>query len=495
MSESLQSILNFLNTNQHNIVNETITSIKFKLDVIVKEIDDSDVTKLQNTKNVTFSFEYEGNITGAKSIEEFKKSFGNDTSYLKVSRMVLITVNVKKSCFNKDNKFENFYFFSSYTHFKEKFGNVYKSFKWKENRKKVYIFCFFIDKAMEYRNDFVHVLPYERFSDVNEEDIELEPLKKFNIFKERNENKIINSLFNYPLTWIDNEGRSPIFFMNHSLNLFFESVSSETSDINKIVIKGYKNIYFEKNLIENGNVGEQEGIIYTFKLINFLIDEDKFYDKLLIIRNNITLYLNTNSSIKDYLKKAKEIYRTVTHNFDLYIQNEIKVFLEQKNALLHEFINVSKQLGEIINDLTAQLRNVGVSLLGTVFIGFVSDFNTDFSIRSINLALLSYSAFFIINFCVTFSHSKQFSNTKSLLENYTKTIAVNSKELSFKNLELQYLKEPSNNFKRVVFLTRLFLICLVIVFLGCYISINFGKFTWVTEILKFLLDPVIPITQ
>ena len=130
MSESLESILSFLNTNQHNIVNETITSIKFKVDTVVNEIDSSDVANLQNIENLTFSFEYDGNITGAKSIEEFKNLFGNDTNYLKVIKLVSITVNVKKSCLNTNNKFENFYFFSSYTHFKEKFGNVYKKFDW-----------------------------------------------------------------------------------------------------------------------------------------------------------------------------------------------------------------------------------------------------------------------------------------------------------------------------------------------------------------------------
>ena len=62
MSESLESILSFLNTNQHNIVNETITSIKFKVDTVVNEIDSSDVANLQNIENLTFSFEYDGNI-------------------------------------------------------------------------------------------------------------------------------------------------------------------------------------------------------------------------------------------------------------------------------------------------------------------------------------------------------------------------------------------------------------------------------------------------
>lgn len=491
MSESLESILSFLNTNQHNIVNETITSIKFKIDTVVNEIDSSDVANLQNIENLTFSFEYDGNITGAKSIEEFKNLFGNDTNYLKVIKLVSITVNVKKSCLNTNNKFENFYFFSSYTHFKEKFGNVYKKFDWKKSGKKIYIFCFSMDEEMEYQNDFIHLLLFDKFSIISEKDIRLEALKKFNVFKERNENKTVNSLFNYPLTWIDSEGKSPMFFMNHSLNLFFESVSIEAFDTNRVLIKGYKNIYFEKNLIEGIDGEIKEGVIFTFKLLTFLIDEDKFYDKLLIIRNNITLYLNTNSSIKDYLEKAKEIYKTVTHNFDLYIQNEIKVFLEQKNALLHEFISVSKQLGEIINDLTAQLRNVGASLLGTFFIGLVSDFNTEFSIPGINLILLSYSIFFIINFGITFSHSKQFKNTKSLLENYTRTISVNNEELSYKNLEEQYLKEPSINFNCIVSSTRFFLICLIIIFLGCYISINFGIFTCITDAIKFLLNPSI----
>lgn len=488
MSESLESILDFLETNQHKIISETITSLKFKLDIIVKEIDNSDITGLQNIENLTFSFEYAGETSGATCVEEFKEIFGNGDNYLKVEESVTVIVTIKKKYLNKNEKFENFYFFSSYSHFKEKFGNVYKSFEWQNNSKKVYVFCFCMDKKIEYLNDFIHVLPFNKFSSINEEEIQFEALKKFNVFKEHNENKTITSIFNYPLTWIDSKGKSPLFFLNHSLNLFFESISNDISDTNRVLIKGYKNIYFEKDLMEDFDEENQEGVIFTFKLINFLIDEDKFYDKLLIIRNNITLYLNTNSSIKDYLDKIKEIYKTVSHNFDLYIQNEVKVFLEQKNALLHEFISVSKQLGDITNDLSNQLRNVGVSLLGTVFIGIVPDINSALSTYSINLILLSYSLFFIINIVITFSHSKQFKDTKSLLKNYTGTIAVNNEDFSYETLQKEYLKGPSNNFRWLLYGTRFFMLCLTAIFLGCYFSINFGWATWITEILKYLLN-------
>lgn len=489
MSVPLESIFSFYKSNQHNIVDETIKYITFKLNFAVNEIDSTDITILQNIENITFSFEYMGRITGAKSIDEFKSTFGKTSKYLEVDKEVKVIIKIAKKDFNKNNKFENFYFFSSYHHLEEKFGKIYTKFDWINNKNKLYIFCLCMDGNQEYQNDFVNIIPFEKYSTISEEIISLECLKKFEVFKGRNENNTITSLYNYPLSWMDNSGKSPRFLLNHSINLFIESISNEVSINKNILIKGYKNVYFEKDLIEDVNEINEENIIYTFKLINFLIDEDKFYDKLLIIRNNITLYLDSNTSIKDFLEKSKEIYKTVTHNFDLYIQNEIKVFLEQKNALLHEFISVSKQLGEIINDITAQLRNIGASLLGTVFIGLISDIDLNYSTKAVNLILLSYSIFFIINFGITFSHSKQFKSTKSLLENYTKTIAINNKEFNFKTLESEYLKEPSTNFKWIIISTRLLLICLIVIFVGCYISFNYGQFDWIIQLLKFLLDP------
>lgn len=486
MSGSLEQVVAFTKENFTSLKNETLTSLNYEFIIKVNEIDRSGLRDISNLEGVKIVFEYRGDLSSAKDIQEFKMSFGNEHSYKEVEENVIVKIRINKSVFNKNDKYDNFYLFSSLSILKQKFFGFVNNFKWENEKKKFYITLLENEDGLDYSNDFIYILSLEKSLEIEEEMINQKSMNKYKTYKALNENGTIQGLLTYPLSWMDINGETPSIFIQHGLNLFFESIANDNYDSNVQLIKGYKNVYFCKKL-EYDKGTSSENSKYSFKLIDFLIDEDKYMDKLLMVRNSITLYLDTNSSIQDFLSKSKDIYRTVDHNFDLYIQNEIKVFLEQKNALFHEYIRVSRQLGELTNDLSKQMRTIGISLLGSVFLGITSNLNTDISVGTLNFVLLSYSIFYILNFGITFSHSKQFEDTKELLKSYTSTIAANNKALSFEELRIDYLDGPSDNFKWVLLSIRLLLGVLILIFIGTYLSINFGLLSFITDFLKILL--------
>lgn len=488
MDKPQSNIVSFISHNKENQSQETLYSFNYEFKIKVSELDYYRFESIENIPKVKFSINYQGRPSESKTVSSFKSSFKNDEDYKKIHEEVDILISIEKSLFNINSKFKNFYIFSSYEYFEEKFGKPFKSFKWDEDESKLYIFYLFANKIINYENDFLMLSNYNNFNAIDNNYIPSLALEKYKTLKKIDENSVVTDLFNYPLSWISKESNSPEVFLNHAFSLFFEIISSNSNRSDILLIKGYKNIYYEKeygvfHFYNTDDINE-----YTYKLIDFLIDQDKFNDKILILRSSISLYLDTTTSIEDYIDKAKEIFKTVEHNFELYIQDEIKVFLEQKNALLHEYIGVSRQLGELTNDLSKQVRTIGLSLLGSVFIGIVSNLNGEFSIETVNFVLLSYTIFYIINFAITFSHYKQFSDTKELLKEYTSTVASNNKELSFIKLENEYLSGPTKNFKSVIFSTWSLLIILILIFMGTYLSINFEVFPWITDLIKFVLN-------
>ncbi|MCQ30671.1 hypothetical protein DUD46_15705, partial [Listeria monocytogenes] len=158
-----------------------------------------------------------------------------------------------------------------------------------------------------------------------------------------------------PIAWIDNNStseRNSVYILKQ-IELLMGLICNKSISNHTFVIRGYKAITFSITPADFTNLKQVEDV--NKKLFYFLLDKEKYYDKKIILRNTLTLYLNDTATTINYVKNCEEIYKSVEYNFNLYVQNKIEIFLEQKNKLLQEFIDVSRKMQDRAQSVSDQL--------------------------------------------------------------------------------------------------------------------------------------------
>ncbi|EMF0504330.1 hypothetical protein IBQ18_002763, partial [Enterococcus hirae] len=149
--------------------------------------------------------------------------------------------------------------------------------------------------------------------------------------------KELENYLKYPLTWISIDGSTDLSLLNNEALLCFFSIISNSivSEEDIFIIRGYKTVSL--TIDKNDKISNNSCQIIG-DMTKFIIDEQRSQDKLILLRNTLTLYMNTEESVDGLESKFKDIKKSMDFNFNLYIQDKVKLFLDQKNKLLHEFI-------------------------------------------------------------------------------------------------------------------------------------------------------------
>lgn len=477
-------ILNFIEKYNDKVVTDVARRMELRFIIPVNELDSIDF--INESEIVSNSFIYDSLDSFGGNVADFINLFG-ENGYKEVSKEVQVTVTIKKDKIEFD-LIDNFYFFLNLTNFFSAIPDV------KVNNSSKKLIVLLVGEDLEFESKFIHIFNFEQFSknltttindDIDEEELsELEVLNS--IFK----NKKLNSYLDYPISWISisNSMQSVPLCTHAVLETFFSIISNTVVSKTNFIIRGYKTVHLDISSKEEVS-GEVCNIIG--ELMKFIIDKQRNHDKLLLLRNTCTLYMDSDEDIIGLEKKIFEIKKNVEYNFNAYIQDKIKIFLDQKNQLLQEFISTTKKIEELTNSLVSQIRTVLLSLLGTIFIGLIKDINNSKSSAMLNLVLLSYIFFFVIQLIIVIYQNQQqhslLNSLKSYTEEFGKLETGIENEYSFSNLRKRYLDKSIDIYRTYRCWTIILMSVLIVFFILLFLSNRFVKFSIPKDIIKTII--------
>ena len=324
-------------------------------------------------------------------------------------------------------------------------------------------------------NDFKNIQSQESKS-INNVD-------KFKLIQSLYDVKDISKLSDIPYFYhfeCDHEILNPL--KDLALDSFLNLVSNKKRlGTNVYSIKGHHNLEVRLDT-EIININTQ----LITEILDFTLDNERHYDKLLILRNVLTTYLTNFSNKTQINQQLENIKATSQHHFELYIQNEIKIFIEQKNQVLNETLTLAKQVSTLTNEVTTNLRTVLLTLFAGIIASIIPQISENVSNKLITIfLLLSYIIYLIVNlFNIKFIRN-QLNNSIENFKNYTIYITSQSLQgLDFATLKEQFINKEEENFNKVVLLSKL---CVIILLIICSISLIYMSKDYIFKFLSQLV--------
>lgn len=472
-------ILEFITRYSSNVIIDVARRITLRFSLPVNEI--LTIQFLEPTDVVGYSFVYKGEKNRSNDVPSFLASFGPD-NYLKVDSIVDITITIKKDCIQLINV-NNFNFFMDYKSFFLSLTDV----SIKNHQKKLIVLL--LNEDVSFESHFIKVISMSDIStsiDDRIEEVEIKTLETLNtLFKDR----FLKSYLDYPMSWISLEESETLYlFRKQTLETFLSIISNVVTDEGSYLIRGYKTVII--TTAGDDTISDESCKLIEY-LLRFIIDEQRSYDKLLILRNTMTLFLDSEEDVDGIEKKIKEIRKNVEFNFNAYVQDKVKIFLEQKNKLLQEFINTTKKIEELTSSMVSQLRTVLLSLLGTIFISLINDLNKGKTPAILNLVLLSYIFFLVMQLILILYQNKNKKVLLNILEKYTGEFGQIGNgiedDYSYKKLKERYLDETINIYNIYRISSIVVLGILIILFTLLFFSNRLSTFPKPKEIIKIII--------
>lgn len=267
-------------------------------------------------------------------------------------------------------------------------------------------------------NDFSMETELFQFIGINKEtsinntelkEIDSEIIEHINFYLSNNRGNE-QSLYYNPYSFvIQNYTESANKFEQLIKNEFYNtmlSCLSDKEDLGYLVIRGEKNISIlpDKNFKTNN-------YMKFIDIFLFLISHKKYTEKFIITKRVVTLYLKDKDTVSKLDEKLPDIWKTINHYYNHYIEDNIKDFFKTKDQLLKEAMNASKiiydQTDKITNSIVASIISILVLIITTVFK----------SLESVNTV---FAFVFIVVFMV-FSLVYYFLMRKSSIDRYMLT--------------------------------------------------------------------------
>lgn len=314
------------------------------------------------------------------------------------------------------------------------------------------------------------------FDSIEKRTIDDNTKKNIKFYLSNNKKGIQNYFFNpYAFLLLDNphDDKELVNIIKRFFYLtLLESLSDKKSEY-EFVIRGEKNI----KLIVESNF-ETSNYESFKKLFEFLISAKKYTEKYLIIKKVFSLYITDQENLTSMDSKLSNIWKTVNHYYDHYIEDNLKDFFKTKDQLLKEAMNVSK----VIYEQTDRINTSIVASLLSIIIVFVTTLY-----RSMDNLTISFFASIVLIFIVfsfvfynliNSSASKRFELTKDQFKYFIDEISVmQPKEV--KKLEETYLDSPNKELKITIKRLKVILITinslLVISFIS-FICVKHAEF-------------------
>lgn len=487
-NSELRRIQEILSKNEKFFLSETKNNITFQEQFNICDIDSSFTNELPNIEYISMKFFYVetgDQILSAHLTEDIRQL--NKGIYKDRKTPIYSIITIDKNLFKNSSFDENFLFYFSL----KVFVNQVSRLSWQDVNKKLTVFILESD-VVNFNTDFIKIINYDPDANNQSEAIASNVKNRFeefnSIYSSIYDEKKLKDYFEYPLTWAGKVDEGfPNIIKKRMIECFFTIICNKILGSNKYLIRGQKTVTIE---ITDEKI-PFKNIQIICELFDFLLDVDKHHDKLSLLRNTLTVYLNSYSDTKNFISESPEIIKSLKYNFELYIQEKVRIFLDQKNKLLQEYISTTKKIEDMTSGLVAQMRTVALSLLGTIFISLLGDIAKSKTYAILNLALISYVLYFVINIVLIGIQMFQKNALLSSLKNYTKELGVigeqNDNNLSYPSLKVKYLQKSVNIYTFYWCLILFILVLLTLLFLFFYLSLRFNYCPELKEMIKFII--------
>lgn len=178
------------------------------------------------------------------------------------------------------------------------------------------------------------------------------------------------------------------------------------------------------------------------KLFIFLVSGEKFLEKITIVRNVFSIYLNDENTLDEFDLKLNEIWDTIQHYFHSYVSEDLKDFFKNRDSLFKEAMAVSRSINDQTDKLNTAINGSLISLVvGAAASMYTSIVKNNLVILGISLAI--FIGFSIVYYLYTKKHVKDREGLiKNQFEHFINNVYIleEKEKQTFKN---KYFKEPS----------------------------------------------------
>lgn len=426
-----QAILSLLKGKPHKLIEDTrIINITMR--------DGFDLDLLENIGSTVkyfdlccnpFSDEYDDIIeelqSGIKSI--------TDITY--------ISIIVEKDVIEEINNIQHVFFD------KHSAINCVKKVKNRENANKINIGIINNENIETELFNFVNLTAGVHYEDVPVKEIDPEVAKHIDFYLSNNRSNDHSFYFN-PYSFVlkkslDSSSEFIDMIKKEFYKITLESLSDK-EESGSFIIRGDKNISIVSN--EHFSIVNYKEFLDIF---TFLISHQKFTEKFIITKKVISLYVHDKETISDLDEKLPEIWKTINHYYNHYIEDNIKDFFKTKDQLLKEAMNVSK----VIYEQTDKISNSIIASIISILILLVTTLYRSFQHLNIFYASLLMLIFFIFS-CVYFhlmssSSKKRYDLTSKQFDHFISEVSLIQKE-EVKVIRKIYLENPYKELKNTL---------------------------------------------
>lgn len=371
---------------------------------------------------------------------------------------VSINKNLLKNYFNQDLPVNTEVFYNL-KNFVANIKSVQDSTNESINKKIIFV----IEKLSEsfYENEYLFIVNLMELSNQNPKPILPESIERFKTMQEIYDYKDINHYQHIPSFWhFSNQDDDLKPLKKECIKTFFYLIANKTKGESEIyIIKGHHNLEFKLRI--NSYQFDTSPFL---RILNFTLDKEKHYDKLLIIRNVFTTYVNNFSLFSQVSQQINEIVATIEHHYELYIQNEMKIFIEQKNQVLNETLSLAKQVSNLTIEIGSNIRNLLLTLFAAIVVSVIPQYTENSNNENIILLLtFSYLVYLIFNFYISFKIKNQLDNYLENFKNYTGYISSQSLAgLDYQSLKNNFIYKEEVSFYDILMIYRLVIYALII---------------------------------
>lgn len=233
--------------------------------------------------------------------------------------------------------------------------------------------------------------------------------------------------------------------------IFFSQIAHKVNGDN-FDIRGKKKI----TIIKDDDFS-QENYIYFVKLIEFLFSNEKFLEKITIIKNVFSRYIHESENFSSIDQKITEIYKTTYYYFEKYVQEDLEDFFKNRDVIFKEAVNVSKSINEQNDKITGYINASLISfLILLITFTFKNFYNISFwAIQVSQIGLLVFS--FCFYYFISSSANERYNTTEKQFNLFLDKMGIiqnEEKEEIIKN----YLVNPNNDLDSSLYRIKQFLI-------------------------------------
>ncbi|ASF38172.1 hypothetical protein CEH05_03220 [Halobacillus halophilus] len=162
---------------------------------------------------------------------------------------------------------------------------------------------------------------------------------------------------------------------------------------NNHIFTGYQTI----DLISTTPFSPKNHKLY-FLLFEFIFDKEKYFDKVEIARNVISLYQNDKDTLKALDENINRIHETVIDHFSAYVQNTIEKFFNSRKDIIKEAYESGLKIKEHTDKITQQINIIIIGIITAALSSFILYTRGGKWLASIVLVL--HGVYFLISFLV-----------------------------------------------------------------------------------------------